>query len=352
MQMTQVHGGEIKPLIFESCILLSVNLSKFSVQRKADKSKMETNADKQMLTFGKKLLDSPELKAIEVLDRKIYSYLQWDKGMKSLPFTFKDGIYLIPRSLLLKVEYQLLVFLEERNKLVSKFLKVYLKQIQEAKERLKDQFRDADYPSLEAVSSRFLMYWEKFILSIPDSLKEISPLLFEEEKQRVAIRMQEAMKEILALMRQEAATYMKRLIRKLTPKKDGSYPVLEQDSFEKIKNFLESFQARNICNDKELGVAVEMARQALQGVEICSLESSDDLKQHIRSEFEKASVVFNGISIPNKSSNKTNNAQNSPVMYETEIAQAMDVAMDVAEKVAENEVNWADNLFDFCEVAA
>ena len=130
--------SEMKTLVFDKCVLLSINLQKFSVQRKADKSKMETLADKNMVTFGKKLLDSPELKAIEVLDRKIYSYLQWDKGMKSLPFTFKDGIYLIPLSLLLEVEHQLLVFLEMRNNLVTAFLKVYKKQIDEAKTRLVD----------------------------------------------------------------------------------------------------------------------------------------------------------------------------------------------------------------------
>jgi len=328
------------------------------VQRKADKNKMETKADKKMVTFGKKLLDSPELKAIEVLDRKIYSYLQWDKGMKSLPFTCKDGIYLIPLSLLLEVEHQLLVFLEARNNLVSAFLKVYKKQIEEAKVRLADQFRQKDYPTLAQVASRFLMYWEKFILSVPESIKEVSPLLFEEEKQRIANQMQEALEEILVLMRQEASTYMKRLIRKLTPKKDGSYPSLEKDSFEKIKSFLESFQARNICNDKDLGIAVETARQALKGVEISDLESSDALREEIRLEFEKANQVFNSINIVPKPSQTTNNQISllsedlSEDLSETEIAEQIQDAMSVSEQAVNNSVDWADDLFSFCGVAA
>ena len=347
--------SEMKTLVFDKCVLLSINLQKFSVQRKADKSKMETLADKNMVTFGKKLLDSPELKAIEVLDRKIYSYLQWDKGMKSLPFTFKDGIYLIPLSLLLEVEHQLLVFLEMRNNLVTAFLKVYKKQIDEAKTRLVDQFRDKDYPSFNEVASRFGMYWEKFILSVPENIKAVSPLLYEEEKQRIASQMQDALKEILVLMRQEAATYIKRLIRKLTPKKDGSYPSLEQDSFEKIKSFLESFQARNICNDKELGIAVEMAKQALKGVKISDLENNDLLKEEIRVEFQKASSIFDSIDT-NTSINTANPTINQipdfPSVSENLIAQQIEDAMSVSEQVASQNMDWADNLFDFCEVAA
>ena len=346
--------SEMKTLVFDKCVLLSINLQKFSVQRKADKSKMETLADKNMVTFGKKLLDSPELKAIEVLDRKIYSYLQWDKGMKSLPFTFKDGIYLIPLSLLIEVEHQLLVFLEMRNNLVTAFLKVYKKQIDEAKTRLADQFRDKDYPSFNEVARRFGMYWEKFILSVPENIKAVSPLLYEEEKQRIASQMQDALKEILVLMRQEAATYIKRLIRKLTPKKDGSYPSLEQDSFEKIKSFLESFQARNICNDRELGIAVEMAKQALKGVKISDLENNDLLKEEIRAEFQKASSIFDidtNTSI-NTANPTINQIPDFPSVSENLIAQQIEDAMDVSEQVASQNMDWADNLFDFCEVAA
>ncbi len=344
-----MQTSSMKTVVFDKCVLLSINLQKFSVQRKADKNKIETPADKEMVTFGKKLLDSPELRNIEQLDRKIYSYLQWDKGMKSLPFTFKDGIYLIPISLLLEVEHQLLVFLETRNSLVSAFLKVYKRQIEEAKTRLADQFREKDYPTLTQVASRFVIYWEKFILSVPESIKEVSPFLFQEEKQRIATQMQEALEEILVLMRQEANSYIKRLIGKLTPKKDGSYPSLEKDSFERIKSFLESFQARNICNDKDLGVAVEMARQALQGVKISDLENNDLLRQEIRIEFEKASQVFSGLNITQTS--KITNNEFSP-MSETEIREQIEDAINVSEQVANNRVDWADDLFSFCGIAA
>ena len=199
------------------------------------------------------------------------------------------------------------------------------------------------------------MYWEKFILSVPENIKAVSPLLYEEEKQRIASQMQDALKEILVLMRQEAATYIKRLIRKLTPKKDGSYPSLEQDSFEKIKSFLESFQARNICNDKELGIAVEMAKQALKGVKISDLENNDLLKEEIRVEFQKASSIFDSIDT-NTSINTANPTINQipdfPSVSENLIAQQIEDAMSVSEQVASQNMDWADNLFDFCEVAA
>lgn len=339
-------------LIFEKCVLMSINLGKFGIHRKADKTKMETPADKEMVTFGKKLLDSPELKAIEQLDSQIYRYLQWNGGMRSLPFNFKDGIYLIPLSLLQEVEFKLLWFVELRDKLVKAFLKVYEKQIEDAENRLgKDHFNRNDYPSLSEMAKKFYMYWEIFILQVPETIKAVSPTIYEEEQKRIAAQMQESFKDIFKLMREETRTFMNRLIRKLTPKKDGSYPSLEEDTFGRIKDFLDSFQSRNICNDRDLGVAVEMAKQVLKGVEISDLENNDSLREEIRGEFEKASQIFNGISIkPPKAPIPTNN-QVSPIS-EAEIAKQIEDAIDVSQQVANQNMDWADNLFDFCEVAA
>jgi hypothetical protein len=195
------------------------------------------------------------------------------------------------------------------------------------------------------------MSWEKFILSVPESIKQVSPSLYEEEKQRIANQLKEAQKEIFGLMRQEALTYMQKLIGRLTPKKDGSYPSLKEDLFERIKDFLEVFQSRNICNDQQLGVAVEMARQALQGVQVTDLENNDSLREEIRREFEKASSeVFTSISVKQTQPIPINN-QVSPIS-ETQIAEQVQAAMDVSAKVANQKMDWADDLFSFCEAAA
>ncbi len=345
----------MKTLVFEKCVLLSLNLQKFSIHRKGDKAKMETKAEKEMVTFGKKLLDSEQLKAIEQLDRKIYQYLQWNKGMRSLPFELKDGIYLVPLSLLVEVEHRLLTYQEERNNLISEFLKVYEQQKKQAEAKLVDQFREKDYPDLQSVAKRFEMSWEKFVLQVSENIKDVSPFLYEEEKQRIAAKMENAQKEIFQLMRQEAFDYMKKLIAKLTPKKDGSYPVLKKDMFERIKDFLEVFQARNICNDKDLAIAVEVARQSLQGVKISDLESNDLLKAEICAEFQKASSIFDSIDT-NTSINTANPTINQipdfPSVSENLIAQQIEDAMSVSEQISSNTADWADNLFDFCEVAA
>ena len=75
--------------IFARSVCLSLTLTAFTVQRKGDKNKIETDADKALVTFGKKILDSPELKAIKSLDAEIYSYLNWREGQRSLPFELK-----------------------------------------------------------------------------------------------------------------------------------------------------------------------------------------------------------------------------------------------------------------------
>ena len=180
--------------------------------------------------------------------------------------------------------------------------------------------------------------------------------IYEEEKQRIAAKMENAQKEIFQLMRQEAFDYMKKLIAKLTPKKDGSYPVLKKDMFERIKDFLEVFQARNICNDKDLAIAVEVARQSLQGVKISDLESNDLLKAEICAEFQKASLIFDSISIGTNTSTNTanptiNQIPDFPFVSENLIAQQIEDAMSVSEQVATQNIDWAEDLFSFCDAA-
>ena len=92
-----------------------------------------------------------------------------------------------------------------------------------------------------------------------------------------------------------------------------------------------------------------MAKQALKGVQVCDLENNELLREEIRREFEKASLIFDEIKI--KPSAKTI-TEVSPILSETEIEQQIEDAISVSEQISSNTVDWADNLFDFCEVAA
>ena len=77
------------------------------------------------------------------------------------------------------------------------------------------------------------------------------------------------------------------------------------------------------------------------------------LKAEICAEFQKASLIFDSISMDADTTNPTiNQIPDFPSVSENLIAQQIEDAMSVSEQISSNTVDWADNLFDFCEVAA
>src|ERR1044071_6768711 len=155
--------------VFNKAICLSLTLAGFTINRKGDKSKITTDADKTMVTLNKKILDSSELRAISALDSDIYSFLNWRDGQRSLPFEFKlrSGIYLIPLSLIDEVEQKLAAFAQKRAELVKEFLDAYYSRVEEARKRLGSQFNAKDYPSLSFLQNKFGMKWHLFVFEVP-----------------------------------------------------------------------------------------------------------------------------------------------------------------------------------------
>lgn len=280
--------------LFKSTVCLSLTLSSFSIQRKGDKNKMTVDADKSMLTFGKKILQSKELKKIGQLDTEIYEFLHWKEGSHSLPFEFKPGVYLIPLALIDDVERRLGEFAYKRIELVEEFLSVYQDRVNEAKLKLVSLFNKKDYPSVAKLESKFSMKWQIFGFDAPESLKNANVFLYQKEKEKIRKHCQEAELEIMSLLRQEALSYINGLISKLSTSTDGKKR-LHESYVEKMRDFFDTFEARNIANDQQLSEAIQIARKSLEGTHIKDLRNDELLREQIKQEFTAAASVFDAM---------------------------------------------------------
>lgn len=294
--------------ILESCVCVALSLSKYSVQRKGDKNKVSSNADKKMITFGKKILASKELATIASFDSMVYEFMDWQKGRRSLPTKFlKDGVYLIPSELLTEVEAKLAEFKIEREKLINKFIASFESRINEAVALLGDEFRWADYPEYNPVTKRvdeiflkekFKMNWNIFILNIPETLKDVNVVLYEQQKKKIREQCLQAEQEIITLLRQEAVDFINGLVNRLKTNDDGSKKPLHKSYFDKFNDFLDNFQCRNIANDIEMSAAIEHCRLLLSQSNVATLQDDQSLRDTLRKQFEEAKKVIDAFQDP------------------------------------------------------
>lgn len=283
--------------IFQGAVLLSLSLSSFTINRKGDITKVTHDADEAMVTIGKKILDSPEYDAICQLDRQIYNYVHWQKGQRALPFELKKrgGMYLIPGDLSDEVDEELHYFAGMREVLIDRLVYVYEAQKVVSQKRLGSQCQKKDYPSVENLRKKFEMSWWFFEIQPPQILKDINPLLFEQQTAKIKAQCEEAMPQIMEILRNEALDYMKTLISKLAPDAKGHGRRIDTSYVERMRDFFNVFEARNIANDQELAEAIEIARKAISGASVEDLQDNKTLRAQVRKEFEAATSVFDGM---------------------------------------------------------
>jgi len=241
-------------------VCIKVRLSTMGNTRKVSTSQIEADADKDLLRVSKRLLTSPELRAISRFDGEIRRYLY------NICLPFEIGIHLLPIAALETVEERLRRFAADRVELVSAFLAVYPALCQDAAKRLRGLYNPADYPPLDEVTREFGFSWQYVSFGVPDQLKGISREVWEQEREKAAQRMAEASSEIQQVLRQSMADLVTHMAERLKEGPDGKPLKFKQSTVSNLVEFLSNFSFRNVADDQELQSLVTRARELLQGV--------------------------------------------------------------------------------------
>jgi len=237
---------------------------------------LDTDADKALLRVSKQLLDSPELEAIKQADTKMRTWLY----NACLPYDL--GVQLLPKKSIESARAKMAEFRAERAELVENFVAAYPGLLEKAAAQLGSLFNAADYPTIEQVRAKFFFGWNIVTFEVPDSLKEISEQVFQEEKAKQEANFKAAADEITALMRQTMFDLVSHLETRLTPGDDGKQKILKESAVANLQKFLESFDIKNVTNDAELAAVVSKARELVDGTSAATLRSSDAFREKIR----------------------------------------------------------------------
>ena len=162
------------------------------------------------------------------------------------------------------------------------FLGAYPRLCQEAAGRLRTLYNPADYPPADEVRSRFNFSWHYVSYGVPEQLREISARIFQVERDKAAQAMSEACAEVQQVMRASLLELVSHLRDRLCDQPGGKPQRLRESTVQKLRDFLATFDLRNVVDDQELKEQVEKARALVEGVSTDALRNMPQVRARVR----------------------------------------------------------------------
>ena len=294
-----------KPNILENAICLSVTFRMPTNRRKVSTDYVDSDADKSMLHLAKDLLDSDELRAVQHV---ISDTGQWLRR-KCLPSMFKKGVYLLSLDCI-ETANEKLTQIETKDfpEAVEKFFKVYPLRVAEARQRLGEMFDPAEYPEAETLKPAFGMDYQYISLDVPGKLSKISKRFYEEQKSKIANKMEEAAVKIEWTLYESMKEVFDHMVARLTPSigKGGKAKAISKNSpvIDRMKEFLQDFAAnyalvKNASGDEDIGKKIDSilgkANKILQGVDVEQLRGNEGLRSDLQRNFSQFKDTLDSI---------------------------------------------------------
>ncbi|HEV2416482.1 MAG TPA: hypothetical protein VGX94_01625 [Terriglobia bacterium] len=257
-------------------VFVKLRLGVLGNSRKVSSAQVEVDADKDSIRVSKSLINSGELEAIRRLDGEIRRYLY------GVCLPFEPGIHLLPIPLIETVDTKLREFQSKRLELVDVFLETYPRLCVEAASRLRTLYNPLDYPPVEEVRSAFSCSWQYVSYGVPDQLRAVSERMFQEERDKAADRMAEAYTEVRRVLREAMVELVAHLRDRLSDQPDGTPQRLRESTVQRLREFLDTFDFRNVTNDQQLKEQVERARVLLAGKTTDAIRNTAELRVRVR----------------------------------------------------------------------
>ena len=162
-----------------------------------------------------------------------------------------------------------------------------------AQERLGSLYDPADYPP--HLDGLFAVEWEFPSVEPPDYLQRLNPQLFQQERQRIAARFDEAVRLAEEAFASEFAALVDHLVERLGGGVDGKPKVFRDSAVQNLTEFFERFRRLNVRSSAELDALVEEARRLVQGVSPQQLRDSDSLRQQIAGDMARVRERVEGL---------------------------------------------------------
>ena len=247
-------------------------------------------AEGQYLSAAKKLLDTrhPAYKAVTAIRNRAIACWR----AVSLPYP-EPGIRLIRQDRIDAFDQQMSDLRQELAEAVEQLDGRYDEIKDAARNRLGSLYDASDYPP--DLHGMFAIDWDYPSVEPPQYLLELKPELYEQEKQRIAARFEEAVKLAEEAFTVELAKLVTHLRERLTGSDDGIPKVFRDSAVENLKEFFSRFRALSIGSNQQLEELVENAQRLVTGVGAKDLRDNAQLREHVQSQLASVQSALDGL---------------------------------------------------------
>lgn len=248
-----------------------------------EESSLLSSEKAEWIKNQKNLIDRKKLVDIRSIIQEARNILAYN----SLPFPIK-GIHFLPKDKREEVNEKLKDLNESLQLAVDEFAEEYRDYIEDARENLGEFFNEADYPV--DIKRTFSMHWRFFEMTIPSGITDEA---YEEESRRFKEMMEETKQISILALREGFAEIVEHLTDTLSGKMDGKPRRVRQDSIDKIAEFFDEFQNKNVFKDDALSKLIQSAKTVVAGVTPKDLNSDKKLTKEIAKELKTIGEELN-----------------------------------------------------------
>jgi hypothetical protein len=274
---------EIAMTHHEDVVILNLEFGRVVNRRRipSETDAVETEIDRDMLHLGVDLFDAKELRACQNFQARLKTKV---KGYCVPSFT-RGGMYMVKLAAIETVDEILKEGIAGFDQYVKAFADVVETRRDESKERLGKAF-DADaYPSRNEVHEKYRIEYNWLMMGTPDALPKD---IFQRERKKSEASLKAAESRINLMLALEVKGMGDHLIERLTPSDDpqAKPKQIRKSAVENIREYLKTFNLRNIGSTEELDAQVERMDAILSGVDSKDLKDSASLRDSVKKEFE------------------------------------------------------------------
>lgn len=262
--------------IADNTVILKLCFRKPGNTRKANLDRVETQANKRRLKLQKEIFSSPEYDRLGTLAGQCRRRV----AELTLPSPLGDGTYLVPLSLVERVNSTLDLYAEEYQQAGRRFAEAYPSAIATAEWELADQYNRSDYTTAEAIGAAVRLERQFLDLGTP-SPEKIGLEIWQREQAKAEETWKGAIDEIREGLREAFAELIGNFAERLKPS-NGKKRVFKDATLDNVNRFLDVFEARNLTNDAELSALVAQAKEVLAGRSANAIRRSPFVKEQIR----------------------------------------------------------------------
>jgi hypothetical protein len=292
-------SAEVAKRIAEESIVIEIHIRQPGFTKKIDANDfLDRNGNKgkvesDILHVHQDLIDKRHVKNLMDHRQSLLDYIRsWQVPGGML--TPGGGQFLVPLAAQEKIYAKIEEFGAERQGLLDKFAESWDTIVEEAKKKRGVFFDDGDYPSFKSIRDRFTHDFRFISNKVPDELKKLGLEIYQKEFDKQMLNCATAASEIQAALREGFLGLIEHFTDRLGVDEETGKPKrFNEKRITDIREFLETFQARNLTNDTQLAALCEKAQTLIEGVDAATIRSNADARASLKQAFDDLTTATN-----------------------------------------------------------